>query len=83
MQLRDEKYDAEIIVGSPAKPLKGITHRHIIIYKSVNLAVAERWYFADEQQIIKRLRMAITAGYAARLPECAKPQTCGKTHEPH
>lgn len=74
MQPIDEKYGAEVIVGSPVKPLEGKTHSNIIIYKFDSFDAAERWYFSEEHQEVKRLRTDITEGWAAILPECAETQ---------
>ncbi len=68
----DEKYGAEVIVDSPVKPLEGKTYCNVVICKSTSLEAAERWYYPEEQQTVKRLRTRITEGWAASLPECAQ-----------
>ena len=78
MQPIDAKYGAEVIVGSPVKSLEGKTHSNIVIYRFDSLEEAERWYFSDEQQEVKRLRTDITEGWAAILPECAETQALVK-----
>ena len=70
----DEKYDAEVIVGSPVKPLEGKTYSNVVIYKFGSLEAAERWYYSEEQQEVKHLRTRITEDWAAILPECAETQ---------
>ena len=74
MRLIDKKYGAEVIVGSPVKPLEGKTYSNMVIYKFVSLEAAERWYFSEEHQEVKRLRTSITDGWAAILPGTAETQ---------
>ncbi len=70
----DEKYGAEVIVASPVKPLEGETYSSVVIYKFDSFEAAERWYYSEEQQEVKRLRTHITEGWAAIVPECAQTQ---------
>ncbi len=75
MEPIDKKYGAEVIVGSPVKPLEGNTYSNIVIYKFESFEAAGRWYFSEEQQEVKRLRTDITEGWAAILPECEETQS--------
>lgn len=70
----DEKYGAEVIVGSPVKTLEGSAHSNIVIIKFDTFEAAERWYSSPEQKEVQRLRTGITDGWAAILPDCANTE---------
>lgn len=68
----DEKYGAEVIVGSPVKTVEGKTLPNMVIYKFKNFEAAKRWYYSDEHQEISKFRNDITEGWATIIPGVSK-----------
>ena len=64
----NEKYGAEVIVGSPVKTVEGNTLPNMVILKFRNFKSAKDWYYSEEHKEIILLRNAITEGWATILP---------------
>ena len=64
----DEKYEAEVIVGSPVKTIEGSTFPNMVIYKSKNFAAASQWFYSKEHQEVSIFRNAVTEGWATIVP---------------
>ncbi len=64
----DEKYGAEVIVGSPVKTIEGETLPNMVIYKFKTFETAKHWYYSKEHKEISVFRHAITEGWAAIIP---------------
>ena len=67
-QFIDEKYGAEVIVGSPVKTVEGHTLPNMVIYKFENFEFAKDWYYAEEGQETMKFRQAITEGWVTIVP---------------
>lgn len=65
----NEKYGAEVIVGSPVKTIEGVTLPNIVILKFKNFQSAKDWYYSEEHKEIILLRNAITKGWATIVPD--------------
>jgi len=65
----NEKYGAEVIVGSPVKTIEGSTLPNIVILKFKNFQSAKDWYYSEEHKEIILLRNAITEGWATIVPD--------------
>jgi len=70
----DEKYGAEVIVGSPVKALEGEMPTHMVIIKFDSFAAAETYYHSPENKALSKLRNAITTGSVTIVPGCAETQ---------
>ena len=70
----DEKYGAEVIVGSPVKALEGQTLSHMVILKFVSFQAAETYYHSSENQELTKLRNAITEGWVTIVPGDSETQ---------
>ena len=66
--LIDEKYGAELIVGSPVKTIEGKTLPNMVIYKFESFQLAKDSFYADEGKEITILRKAITEGWVTIVP---------------
>ena len=64
----NEKYGAEVIVGSPVKTVEGQALPSMVIYKFPNFELAKNWYYSEEHQELSVFRQAITEGWATILP---------------
>ena len=64
----DKKYGAEVIVGSPVKPVEGQALPNMVIYKFSDFESAKNWYYSKEHQEISVFRQAITEGWATIIP---------------
>lgn len=64
----DEKYGAEVIVGSPVKALEGTTLTHMVILKFDTFEMATTYYHCAENKQLSILRNKITEGWAAVVP---------------
>ena len=64
----DKKYGAEVIVGSPVKPVEGTTLPNMVIYKFENFDAAKNWYYSEEHQEVSIFRNAITEGWVSIIP---------------
>lgn len=64
----DQKYNAEVIIGSPVKTVEGETFPNMVIYKFKDFETAQAWYHCEEQQELSKFRNEITKGWAAILP---------------
>lgn len=71
----NEKYGAEVIVGSPVKALEGETLTHMVILKFANFAAAEQYYYSVEHDELSSLRNQITEGWTAILPGDSETQS--------
>jgi len=67
----NEKYDAEVIVGSPVKTVEGTTLPSMVIYKFKDFQTAQDWFYCDEHQELSAFRHEITEGWATILPDVA------------
>lgn len=64
----NEKYGAEVIVGSPVKTIEGSTLSHIVILKFSSFEAAETYYSSAEHKALSTLRNEITEGWSAIVP---------------
>ena len=64
----DEKYGAEVIVGSPVKAVEGEALPNMVIYKFKSFQSAKDWYYSEEHKEISLFRNAITEGWATIIP---------------
>ena len=64
----DEKYGAEVIVGSPVKAIEGSALPNMVIYKFKSFEAAERWYYSQEHQELSVFRNGITEGWVTIVP---------------
>jgi uncharacterized protein (DUF1330 family) len=64
----DEKYGAEVIVGSPVKAVEGSALPNMVIYKFKNFESAKCWYYSDEHQELSVFRKGITEGWVSIIP---------------
>lgn len=64
----DEKYGAEVIVGSPVKTVEGNTLPNMVIYKFNSFQSAKDWYYSQEHKEITLFRNAITEGWVTIIP---------------
>ena len=64
----NEKYGAEVIVGSPVKTLEGNALPSIVIYKFKSFKLATDWYYSIEHQELSIFRNEITEGWATIVP---------------
>ena len=70
----NEKYGAEVIVGSPVKTIEGKALPNMVIYKFENFELAKNWYYAEDRKEINLLRKAITEGWATIVPGVEETQ---------
>lgn len=68
----DEKYGAEVIVGSPVKTLEGQAGSNMVIYRFKDFAAAQKWYFSEEHQELSLFRKAITEGWVTIVPDVSE-----------
>lgn len=64
----DEKYGAEVIIGSPVKAVEGQALPNMVVYKFESFTAAEQWYYSEEQQALSVFRLGITKGWGAIVP---------------
>lgn len=64
----DEKYGAEVIVGSPVKTLEGDTLPNMVIYRFTDFSAAKNWYYSKEHQELSVFRQGITQGWVSIVP---------------
>lgn len=64
----DEKYEAEVIVGSPVKTVEGTTLPNMVIYKFKSFEAAKLWYYSEELQEVSVFRNGITEGWVTIVP---------------
>ena len=72
IKLIDEKYEAEVIVGSPVKTVEGTTLPNMVIYKFKSFEAAKRWYYSKEHQEVSVFRNGITEGWVTIVPGVAE-----------
>jgi len=65
----NEKYGAEVIVGSPVKTIEGKALPNMVILKFRSFQSAKEWYYSEEHKEISLLRNAITEGWATIVPD--------------
>jgi len=65
----NEKYQAEVIVTSPVKPVDGASLPNIVIYKFKDNDSANRWYESDERDQISELRDNVLEGWDTIVPD--------------
>lgn len=71
----NEKFGAEVIVGSPVKALEGTTLTHMVILKFADFKSAQNYFNSDEHREISLLRNKITEGWATIVPGDSETQT--------
>lgn len=64
----DEKYGAQVIVGSPVKALEGTMMSNMVILQFVSFEQALTYYHSDENKALSKLRNAITEGWVTVVP---------------
>lgn len=64
----NEKYGAEVLIGSPVKAVEGDTHSHIVVLKFDSFESAQTYHHSPENQSLSKLRNRITKGWAAIVP---------------
>ena len=63
---KKSKYKSKVIVADLVKPIEGSsTLKHIVIYEFDNLDTANKWYYDESGDNIKKLRKNITEGWVA------------------
>ena len=73
----DEKYGAQVIVGSPVKALEGAMLTHLIILKFETFEQALAYYHSEENKELSKLRTAITEGWVTVVPgDFRNPKSC-------
>lgn len=70
----DQKYGAEVLVGSPVKALEGNTLSHMVILKFESFESALTYYQSPENKELSTLRHAITEGWATVVPGHSETQ---------
>jgi len=61
---KKSKYNSKVIVANIVKPVEGISKlNHIVIYEFDDLDSANKWYYEDSSQNVKKLRQDITEGW--------------------
>ena len=70
----NNKYNAEVIVGSPVKAIEGSTLSHVVILKFSSFEAAETYYLSPEHLELSKLRNEITDGWAAIVPGDSETQ---------
>ena len=65
----NEKYGAEVIVGSPVKTLEGEALSSMVIYKFKDFQSAQDWYHSIEHRELTLFRNEITEGWATIVPD--------------
>lgn len=70
----NEKYGAEVIVGSPVKSLEGNTLTHMVILEFRDFEAAQTYYYSDEHKELSLLRNKITEGWATIVPGDSETQ---------
>jgi len=70
----NNQYGAEVIVGSPVKPVEGNTLSHLVILKFPSFEAAETYYSSAEHLELSKLRNEITDGWAAIVPGDSETQ---------
>ena len=63
-----EKYGAEIIIGSPVKPVKGQTYSHMVIYQLESFEAALTFCHSPEMQALEEFRNQVIDGFTAVIP---------------
>lgn len=71
----DEKFNAEVVVGSPIKALEGDMMGNMVILKFDSFEQALRYYHSDEHKQISKLRNAITDGWVTVVPGDSETQS--------
>jgi len=64
----NEKYGAEVIVGTPVKTVEGSALPNMVIYKFKSFDAAKDWYYAEEGKETSDFRKEITEGWATIIP---------------
>ena len=64
-----EKYDAELVISSPIKPLKGTTaYSNMVVYKFESFTAALEFYHSSEMAEFAIIRDQIIDGFATVIP---------------
>jgi len=75
----DEKYEAEVIVGSPVKTVEGSTLPNMVIYKFKSFELAQQWYYSEEHQEVSMFRNGITEGWVTIVPGVSETEEVVKS----
>ncbi len=70
----DDKYGAEVIVGSPVKTVEGSALPNMVIYKFKSFESAQQWYYSQEHQEASVFRNGITQGWVTIVPGVSETQ---------
>jgi len=70
----NEKYGAEVIVGSPVKALEGSTLPNMVVLKFKDFEAAQKYYSSDEHRELSLLRNKITEGWVSIVPGDSETQ---------
>ena len=70
----NQKYGAEVIVGSPMKALEGDTLTHMVILEFRDFEAAQKYYNSDEHRELSLLRNKITEGWSSIVPGVSETQ---------
>ena len=68
----NEKYGAEVIVGTPVKTVEGEALPNMVIYKFKNFEAEKNWYYAEEGKETSKFRKEITEGCATIIPDVSE-----------
>jgi len=61
---KKSKYNPKVIVADIVKPVEGLSKlTHIVIYEFDNLNAANKWYYEESSEDVKKLRQDITEGW--------------------
>ncbi len=62
---KKSKYYPKVIVANIVKPVEGSSIlTHIVIYEFDNLDSANKWYYEESSNDVKKIRQDITEGWA-------------------
>ena len=70
----DQKYGAEVIIGSPLKTVEGEALSHVVILKFSSFKAAQDYYNSEENKELTTLRNQITEGWVAIVPGDSETQ---------
>jgi len=70
----NEKYGAEVIIGSPVKPLEGQTFTHMVVLKFDSFEQAQTYFHSEEHKELTVFRNQLTEGWAAIVPGDSETQ---------
>jgi len=70
----NKKYQAEVIVASPVKPIEGTALPNIVIYKFKDFDSATHWYYSDEREEISGIRNGVLEGWGTIVPDISETE---------